>query len=147
MRKNSKIRHNTQQNNVRHRSGAGYVTLISVLVVGAVGTAIAVSLILLGLGASRTSFAVEQSNQAKALVNACAEEALQQIRDSASFEGVGNFSLGQGTCSYTVTKLTGQNREVESTGNVGTIIRKIKININTINPQIKIVSWQETDNF
>ena len=45
----------------------GFITLVSVLVVGAVGVAIALSLILIGLGSSRTSIAVEQSNQAKAL--------------------------------------------------------------------------------
>ena len=125
----------------------GYITLMSVLVVGAVGVAIAVSLILFGLSSSRSSFAIEQSNQTKSLANACAEEALQQIRDSTSFEGAGNLSFGQGSCAYTVTKLTGQNREIESIGTVGTIVRKVKINIDAVNPQINIVSWQEVVDF
>lgn len=121
----------------------GFITLISVLVVGAVGVAIAFSLLLLGVGNARTSFAIEQSNQAKVLANACAEEALQQIRDSTPFTGSGNLTLGQGTCTYTVTSQSGQNRTITSSGTVGTIIRKVKIIIDKINPAIQAVSWQE----
>ncbi|MDD5416182.1 MAG: hypothetical protein PHE48_04235 [Candidatus Daviesbacteria bacterium] len=121
----------------------GYIALITVLVAGAVGVAIAVSLLLLGLGSSRTSFSLEQSNQAKALVNACSEEALQQISNSIPFEGTGSLTLSQGSCSYTVTKLTGQNRTITASGTVGTIIRKASITLDKIRPSINITSWQE----
>lgn len=124
----------------------GFITLISVLVVGAVGIAIALSLLLLGVGNSRTSFAVEQSNQAKALANSCAEEALQQIRDSTSYTGSGSLTLGQGTCNYTVTSQGGQSRTITVTGTVGTIFRKVKIIINNITPAISVTSWQSTVN-
>lgn len=130
-----------------YNNNGGYITLISILIVGAVGVAIALSIILLGVGSSRTSFAVEQSNQAKALANACAEEALQQIRDSTPFTGSGNLTLGQGTCSYIVTSQGAQNRTVTASGTVGTIIRKVNIIISKINPTITVTSWQEVDNF
>lgn len=125
----------------------GFITLISVLVVGAVGVAITVSMILLGLGSSRTSFAIEQSNQAKALVNACVEEALQQIRDSTPFTGSGNLTLGQGTCSYTVTSQGGQNRTVTASGTVGPIVRKVTVIVDKINPVSIVTSWQEVTDF
>ncbi len=125
----------------------GYVVLISVLVLGAIGIAIVVSLLLLGVGSSRTSFAIEQSNQAKALTNACAEEALQQMRDSTSYTGSGSLTLGQGICAYTVTSQGGQNRTITSSGTVGIIIRKAKIIIDKINPTINIISWQEVADF
>lgn len=121
----------------------GYVTLITVLVIGVIGVAISISLLLLGLGSSRTSFALEQSNQAKALTNACTEEALQQIRDSTPFEGTRNLTLDQGTCTYTVTKLAGQNRTITATGTAGTIVRKASITLDKITPSINITSWQE----
>ncbi len=130
-----------------YNNNSGYITLISVLVVSAVGVTVAVSLILLGLGSSRTSFAVEQSNQAKGLANACAEEALQQIRDSILFTGSGILAFGQGTCSYTVTSQGAENRTITSSGTVGTIVRKVKIVINKINPTIIVTSWQEVADF
>lgn len=125
----------------------GYIILISILVIGAVGVAITLSLILLGIGTSRTSFAYEQSNQAQGLANACAEEAMQRIRDSTPFIGSGNLPLGQGTCNYTVTTQGPQNRTIIASGTVGTIIRKVRIIINRINPTIQVVSWQEIADF
>ncbi len=121
----------------------GYITLISVLVVGAVGIAIASSLILLGNASSRTSFALQQSLQAKGLANACAEEALEQIRESTPYTGTGNLTLGQGTCSYTVTDTGGTNRTVTTSGTVGTIVRKVSVTITAIDPLIVVSSWQE----
>ena len=125
-----------------HKEG-GYITLLSVLVIGAVGISIAVSLLLFGLSSSRTSFALEQSNQARGIANACAEEAMQQIRNSTPFTGIGNLSLSKGTCLYTVNSQGEQNRTITSFGTVGTIIRKVKVTIGAINPQIKVISWQE----
>lgn len=125
------------------RKNGGFVTLVSVLAIGAVGVAIAVSSLLLGVGNSRTSFAYEQSNQAKALAGACAEEALQQIRGSTPFTGSGSLSLGQGACSYTVTSQGGQDRTITASGEVGTIVRKVEVVIDSITPTIQVVSWQE----
>lgn len=126
-----------------HNNQRGYITLLSVLIFGAIGIAITISLLLLGMGSSRTSFAYEQSHQAKALANACAEEAMQQIRDSTPFTGSGTLNLGKGSCTYTVTSQGGQNRAVAASGTVGTIIRKVKIILSAINPQIVVTSWQE----
>ncbi len=125
----------------------GYIALITVLVIGAVGVAITISILLLGLGSSRTSFSLEQSNQAKALANACSEEALQQIHDSVPFEGTGNLTLGQGTCTYTVTKFTGHNRTITAAGTVATTTRRVSITLDKITPNINITSWQEVADF
>ncbi|OGY60014.1 MAG: hypothetical protein A3B23_02965 [Candidatus Colwellbacteria bacterium RIFCSPLOWO2_01_FULL_48_10] len=132
---------------IRDSSNRGFITLVSVLIAGAVGVAAATSLILLGIGFSRTSFSIEQSNQAKALANACAEEALQQIRSSTPFTGSGNLSLGQGTCNYTVTSLGGQIRHIEAYGTVGDIVRRVEADIDKITPDINITSWQEVADF
>ncbi len=125
----------------------GYIALITVLITAAIGLAIVVSLLLSGLGSSRTGISLEKSNQAKALANACAEEALQQIRDSVPFTGTGGLTLGQGSCSYTVTSSGGQNRTITSSGTVGTIIRRVKITIDKITPDINITFWQEVADF
>ncbi|HEU0085637.1 MAG TPA: hypothetical protein VFQ59_01610 [Candidatus Paceibacterota bacterium] len=130
-----------------NRKNSGFVTLVSVLAIGAIGVAIAVSVILLGVSSSRTSLAFQQSNQAMALANTCAEEALQEIRDSILFTGNGNLSIGEGTCSYTVTSQGGESRTITSRGDVGTIVRKVEIVINSITPTIGIASWQEVADF
>lgn len=126
-----------------NKNTPGFIALVSVLVVGAIAVMVAVTFLTLGIGSSQSSFSLEQSNQAKALANACAEEALQQIRSSTPYTGTANMALGQGTCTYTVTSLGGQDRSISASGSVGQVIRKVQININKINPKIIISSWQE----
>lgn len=130
-----------------YKQHAGYVTLLSVLIVGSIGAALAVSLILLGLGSSRTSFALHESTLAKALSDACAEEALEKIRDVPSFSGNGVLNFGQGICNFTVQSTGGENRTVSVSSTVGSVVRKVKITLDKITPQINIVSWQEIADF
>lgn len=125
----------------------GYITLLSVLIISSVGLAITVSLILLGLGSSKSSFTIERSAQAKALAGACVEQALQEIRDSVAFSGTGNLTLSHGNCTFTVTSAGGENRSIISSGQVGTVIRKARITLSQINPQINVSSWQELADF
>ncbi len=121
----------------------GYITLISVLVVSAISVAVSVSLLLLGLSFSQTSYALQQSNQAKGLANACAEEALEQIRTTTSFTGAGNLTFGLGSCTYTVLSTGGEGRTILASGTVDNTIRKVSVIIDSINPLITASSWQE----
>ena len=115
----------------------GYVTLISTLIVGTVGLAIAISLLLLGLSSSRTSLVLQQADQAKALVNACAEDALELVSQSTSYSGSGSQTISGNTCTYTVTK-SGNNTSVSASGTVGTIVRKVSFTSDASG-----TSWQE----
>jgi hypothetical protein len=130
---------------IKQRSG--YIALLSVIIVGAIATTIAVTFTLLGIGLSATSFAQEQASQARGLANACLEEGLQQIRNSVPYTGSGNLSIGQGTCTYTVTNLGGSNRLVIASSTVGTIIRKVQTNVTAIRPLIVTNSWLEVADF
>ena len=125
----------------------GYITLLMVIIVGAIGVATGVSLLLLGVGSSRTSLSFEKSNQAKALSNACAEAALDQIRSSPSFSGSAGLTFGRGRCSYQVLNLGGQSRLINASGTVDEVVRKIKITLNQITPKINLTSWQEVSDF
>lgn len=125
----------------------GYITLISVLIIGAVGLAIATSLVVLGVGGARSGFALQQSSAARAVANACAEEGLQQIRDAVSYTGTATIVLGSGSCTYTVTDEGGQNRRVTAEGTVGTVVRRVAVSITAINPRIVVSTWQEVADF
>jgi hypothetical protein len=125
----------------------GYITLVSVLIASAVALSVGVSLILWGTGFTKTSLSLKQSHQAKALADACAEEALQQIQDSGSFTGSATIPLGQGSCSYTVTDLGAQNRLLIASGTVGAAVRRIQISIDQVSPTVNVTSWQEVVSF
>lgn len=121
----------------------GFVSLLSVLVAGAVGTALVTILLLQGIGATKTGLALHQSYQAKALATACTETALQRINTNPAFEGSGSLSPGQGSCSYTVTRQAGQERTITSTGTVGSIVRKERVTLSQLTPALQVSSWQE----
>ena len=121
----------------------GFVTLLSVLIFSTVALAIVSSVLLLGLGASKTGFIVEQSAKAKSLANLCAEASLQEIRNSTAFIGTNIISVGSDSCTYTVIDNGAENRTININSSVGTIVRKILINIDQINPSINITSWKE----
>jgi hypothetical protein len=127
-----------------HNNTQGFAVLLSVLILAAVGVAIATSLLYLSVGTSQTALATQESAESNALANACAEEALQKLVTSSAFTGTGALTLGQGTCSYTVA-VSGTNDSIKSIGTVGITVRKAEIIIAI--PQLTISSWQEVSDF
>ena len=125
----------------------GYTTLLSVLILGAIGLAVSVFLILSGLGVSRSSLTVAESAQAFALANWCVEEALQNIHDANAYSGLHSYSFSTGNCSHQVIDGGGSNRTIQSIGTINSTVRKVRVTIDTINPSINVVLWQEVADF
>ncbi len=130
-------------------STTGFATLTNVIILGAVGATITTTLLILGTGATRNSGIVEQSGKARSLANACAETALLHIRQDGLLSGTDTITLGQGTCTYAITAASEIAGEVSATGLVGTLKRKIHIDLttNTSTQAISIGSWQEVADF
>lgn len=138
----------SMQRQVFARSGEqGFIVLTVVLVILVIGVVFTTSMVLLGVNSSRSNVVLEQSQRARGLADACAEEALQQIQDSVAYEGSSGLSLGQGSCTYTVVKQIGQNRTVEASGVVGSVSRRVSVELDAITPSINITSWQEVSSF
>lgn len=125
----------------------GYAALLGVLVMGAVISLATISILLLGIQSSRTSLTFQQSAQARGLADACVEEALQEIRDNTSYTGSDSLSFAIGDCDYTVTSDGGQDRVITAEGRVDSVVRKVQIEIEQINPEVEIESWQEVADF
>jgi hypothetical protein len=121
----------------------GFATLLLALITGTVGLAIAISLVLAGLGYSRSSLVINQSDQAMTLADACAERGLESIRENPDVSGTTNLSLGQGVCAYTIILGAGEARTISASGTSGTAVRKVRVIIDKIKPKINTVSWQE----
>ena len=122
---------------------SGYVALLSVLVVGAVATAIGVTLLVLGADSQRETLVTQQSVQARGLADACVEEALQQLHDATDFTGPGNLTLDTGSCTYTVTSTGSSTRTITTTATVGNVVRKVAVYVTMSSSSISITSWQE----
>jgi hypothetical protein len=121
----------------------GYVALLAVLIVGAVATAIGVTLLIIGVDSQRSASVITRSIQARSLASTCAEQALQVIHDDTNYTGSGNLILAGGTCSYTVTNTGGATRSIALTGTMDTVLRRATVTI-TIGSSITVNSWSET---
>lgn len=121
----------------------GYITLLTMLIVGAASTAIAMTLLFTGIDAQRSSLMTQQSAQARAGARACGEEALQKIYENTSFVGNGNLTLDTATCTYTITSTGASTRTISSTGTVENVVRKVQIYVTINTSNISITSWQE----
>ncbi|MFA5047434.1 MAG: hypothetical protein WC516_00145 [Patescibacteria group bacterium] len=119
----------------------GYILLISVVVIGAIATSIAVALLWFGSADSQNAISHRQSEQAKALVNACAEEALQQIRTDTSYLGNGSLSLADGSCVYLVSGSV-PNKLIVASSTVANVVRRVNITVSAVKPVIT-ANWQE----
>lgn len=138
---------NNQFISICTRESKGYITLLGVLVVGSVAIATTLGILLSGIDVTKASLLHQQRVEAFALASACTEQALGTIRTNPRFVGSGGLSLGQGSCTYVITSTGVESRIIDSTGSVGTIVRKVKVMVNDINPQIVVASWQEVTAF
>lgn len=121
----------------------GYVALLTVLVVGAATTVMALALLTIGADSQRSGLVTQQSAQARQLANACAEEALQQINDAVGYTGTGNLTLGAGSCTYTVTNTGSTTRTISASGTVNTVVRKLAVYATISASSISVTSWQD----
>lgn len=121
----------------------GYVALIAVLVAGAASLAIALTLLTNGADSQQATLVTQQSAQARGLANACAEEALQTMRETITFTGTNSLTMGQGSCTYTVTNTGGNNRTITTVGTVNNVVQKLEVHVTITTLSISIISWQE----
>ncbi len=137
-------KHFTQQ----RRSGNGYTMILAVVITTVVGAGIATTVLLSGLGISRSGLVTQQSMQARSLANACAEEALQKLRESLYYNGDETLTFSAGSCQILPISGTGNTqRTVKTTGSVGSVVRKVRIVIAQVHPTISLSSWLEVGDF
>lgn len=125
----------------------GYVALLSIIVIGAIGVAVMMSVLLFGISSSKTDYALQQGGSARIVANSCAEEALQRLLETGSTSMSGGLSLVSGTCSYTVSSPSGQDIVLEIVGQFGETVSKIKVIVATTTPFIILSSWQDVGDF
>ena len=146
----------------RYTARSGYVLLISVLVVGVVASASAITILMLGLGAEKSALAVQQSTQSYANAWSCAEHAIQKLREDFEYEGnesktltyafttntlgyPGHIDYGSTSCIiYPVGGYGNEDRTIciEGTFGKGTK-RRLEVAVTRIHPDVRIGSWEE----
>ena len=126
----------------------GYIALISILIISGVTLLVAISANLLGISEADMGLQKNQSSRSFYLAVLCAEDALMKLRDNLEYPGNEVLVIGDGTCNILPVEGSGnQNRVIKTTGTIFNQTRKIKIQINKVNPKMRINSWQEVVDF
>jgi len=128
---------------IKQNKKNGYVTLVTVIIVGAVILSIVLFMIKSGLDATENSQASNSSTQARFLADACAEEALQQIRDNTSFTGTNSVNFSSNSCSYSVANTGASTRTINASSTILNETRKVRVYVSALSPKITLSSWSE----
>lgn len=124
---------------LRRPSGHALVLALVVLVlVGAAGTAIAVTLQL----ESRTSLQESRRIRLVALGDAALAEALAELDRNEGFRGAPEHRLGQGTIASSVRTLGLDRYEVVATATVAGRRRETRAEVDTSGPTPRVVGWR-----
>jgi len=122
----------------------GYIALISVIIISALIVIIASSANLISISESSMGLKERQSWEAFYLANACGEEALIKLKESLKYKGNETFVFDNGSCEISGATGGGNtNRRIIASGSAYNMVRKIKIEINQVNPEMDIESWLE----
>jgi hypothetical protein len=131
----------------KNNQQSGIVTLVSVLLISVVGLAIAASLLIFSTNQSKNDLIIYQHSQAKAIADACAEQALMNLKSNSSFSGQYNLILGSGACDYDVQQAGGGNVTINVSAYVSAAVSRWRIIIDQVSPSISIVSWRPVADF
>ncbi len=122
----------------------GYMFLISILVIGTIAAATALSLMLLGWAAEQNGLVLSRSSQAYEYAQTCAERALAALREDSQYTGNSTITLDNGTCTIFSIGGTGNtDRTLCVRGNSFNATHAFEIHITKILPTTTIDMWEE----
>lgn len=120
----------------------GYVAIISVLIIGALVIAVAITISLLSIGEGQSSLSLTSGEDSLQLAEGCMEDALLKIRANSAYAG-GTITRPDGTsCSVTVSQ-SGADYTVTAQTTGTKHVRKIQAVVNR-GASITLTSWKET---
>lgn len=125
----------------------GYAAILLVIIFTGVVSTLVIFSVNLSISLTSLAASLRRSEQARYLADTCAETALQVVWGNSGYTGTGSLSLFDGGCDYRVTNTGGNTREVQATGTVGSIIRKVRVRAVATGGQIGVSSWREVADF
>ena len=126
----------------------GYIALITILIISGVVLLIASSTGLFGISETDMGLIENQSTEAYYLANACAEYALERLKNNLNYSGNETLDINDGSCYvHPLEGVGNEDRVIKVIGTLANQTRKIKITIEEVNPSITISSWQEVAEF
>jgi len=123
----------------------GFAAMTAVLILGIVATVLLPSILLINTDNIRVEMAVSSSGKALNLANACAETALNKLRNNSSYTGNETITYSIGNCQILTFVGSSPNYTIRTRSTINNYTKKIQVITSQITPVIIVTSWQETD--
>ena len=120
----------------------GFIALVALLIILGIIILIGLTVSQLSIGEAQMAFQRSQSLQAYYLASLCGERALITLKENSSYAGE-NINIEGGSCEIYVEG----NWILRVKADFQNQVKKIRVIISQINPQITIQSWQEVADF
>jgi len=122
----------------------GYVMLTTVMLIAAVAALIIPFSLMASAQNSQIEAVKTQAAQARYLALACAERALDRLKNSLLYAGSETISWPEGSCQILpLGGLGNTNRSIQTSGSVGSVIQKVEVEVTLVNPLMQVASYLE----
>lgn len=125
----------------------GFAVLFSVIVMGAIGTAISVMLLVQSVQSNKNSLSSVHAAQTQHMADTCAEYALNALRANQSYGGNEIVTIGSQNCSILPLEGSGQVRTIKTQSTVGSSTRRVRVITSQTTPSIIVSEWRELADF
>ena len=112
---------------LKAKNQAGFMALVTILVITTVALILATSASILGIGELQMGFNNKQSIESLAVADACLDEALIRLRRDNSYSS-GSLNVGDNSCTITVAP-SGNLRTITVESDVNDVVKKIEAQV------------------
>lgn len=123
------------------RSHGGYMALVSVIILGVVGTVMGLSVALRGISELDRGLATIQEHKLIAIADACAEDVLWQYSRNPGTP-VSPVSINGGTCVISTNNLGGGDRGVTVVATLERWTRTLSLRVDTGTDPVTLYEWR-----
>ncbi len=122
----------------------GFIALTTVLIILVIALLVGIGLGLRSISEMKMGLQKSQSSESYYLANLCAEQALMKLKEDSNYTGNETISTENGICE--ILPIEG-SWTIKVSATSSNQIKKMKIIVSQINPQMIIVSWEEVPDF
>lgn len=122
----------------------GFVALVTVLIVSALVLIVTIGLSLRTIDEMEMGLQKSLSSETYYFANLCAEDALMKLKANSNYSGDEVINIGKGSC--TILPIEG-NWTIKISASFSGQVKKMRLVISQIHPEIVVDSWQEVADF
>lgn len=122
----------------------GFIAITTVLIISALVLIVGIGISLDSIGEIKMGLQRSLSSQSYYLANLCAEQTLMKLKENSSYPGNETINIENGNC--TILPIEG-NWTIKVSASSSGQIKKMKLIVSQIDPEIIVDSWEEVAEF